>query len=155
MRESLITTSGVALKQQPIEDLSHFFKRRLRAELSNGKRVRSFCQLIDLIVIRQFKSDFHLMHRNSTLVPKAPLPINDQTLIRPLNVVVGRLVIKCSVGQVNSLIKKFLCDFFSHRRMMQRVHGWINPKFSRVNILSHAANVAPGYANKNVRGAAI
>lgn len=82
------------------------------------------------------------MHRHGAIVPKTPLPIDDQTLIRPLNVVVGRLVIKGSVGQVNSLIKKFLCDFFSHRRMMQRVHGWINPKFSRVNILSHAANVA-------------
>lgn len=82
------------------------------------------------------------MHRHGAIVPKAPLPINDQALIRPLNVIVGRLVIKGSVGQVNSLIKKFLCDFFSHRRMMQRVHGWINPKFSRVNILSHAANVA-------------
>lgn len=100
-------------------------------------------------------TDVISMHRHGAIVPKAPLPVNDQTLIRPLNVVVGRLVIKGSVGQVNGLIKQFLCDFFSHRRMMQRVHGWINPKFSRVNILSHAANVAPGYANKNVRGAAI
>lgn len=115
MIKSLITTSGVALKQQPIEDLSHFFKRRLRAELGNGKGIGSFCQLIDLIVIRQFKSDFHLMHRDGTFVAQAPYVVGCHPLKDAVNVIL-RGFLKVSECQIHSLVMQHVVRLFIKAR---------------------------------------
>lgn len=83
---------------------------------------------------------------------KTPSPIADKPLVRPLDVVVGRVLTKALVGQIRSSFKERICNLLVHGRMVQRGFGFFNSHFPSPDSFVYVATVAAGSANKNVRG---
>lgn len=109
MRESLIAVAfnPFSLKQQPIENLANPLVIWVRPELSDGKCVSRFSQLIDFIIAGQVKADFHSVHRHCAIVFQAALAVPHQTRKYAQDVVVSRQI-KRSVCKMYSLLKKLL-----------------------------------------------
>jgi len=116
-RSGLTARSSVArslsLKQEPKKDSPHFFKGRLGAVLGHGQRVRSFGQLVDLIIVRQFKSDFHSMDSNCTGLAETALPVPGQPLIDRIDAFVVRLS-EGVASQIKRLVSEYLFRVFAH-----------------------------------------
>ena len=94
---------AIPLEQQSKEDLSHLLVGRVRAELGHGQCVCRLGQPVSLVVIRQFKSDFHSMHRhgvNLNTMRQAPHKLS----VHAGYVIVGR-IIKRLVGKLHGLLK--------------------------------------------------
>ncbi len=142
-----------AFKKQREENLAHLFVGRFGTELGHCKRVRRFCQLVDLIVVRKLKSDFHLVHRRHAGSTKPPAPMHHKALERPLNVVVARFLAKRSVGQIGGALVQRICNLFVHGRMVQRGFSFFNSHFPTLAKLScvlrvHGKNFASARTGK-------
>jgi hypothetical protein len=87
------------------------------------------------------------MHRHHTLTPKTPSPVTDKTLVRPLNVIVSRVLAEALVGQIGSSLKERICNLFVHWGSVQRGVGFFNSHFPIPFLFVHVANVAADNAD--------
>lgn len=60
-----------------------------------------------------------LMHRPDTSLTASPLPVTNELLVRPLNVVVGGGLAELVFRKVHGSIKEGIRDLFGHGRRVQ------------------------------------
>lgn len=127
----LSTQQPLTIKEQAKEYLSHLFVGRVGAESGNGKAVCDLNDLRDLVVVRNLKSYFHLMHRRHAGSTKPPAPIQDKTLERHFYVVVRRPFSEGVICKISRLIHQCICDVLVHMASVAELGRHFHSYFPR------------------------
>src|SRR5690606_3577967 len=110
----LTALQPLTVEQKAKENLSHLFVARLGAELGDSQGICDFSKAAKLVVVRNLKSYFHLMHRRHAGSTKPPAPMQDKTLERHFYVVVRRPFSEGVICKISRLIHQCICDVLVH-----------------------------------------
>lgn len=94
------------------------------------------------------------MHRHDTGIPKPALPVIDNTLVRRLDVVVGRLFPESPVGEVRGSMKERIRNVFVHGRIVAGLARFLYSHFPIPFVFVHGATLgqAAPWRNAEISG---